>query len=160
MIYNDFYNHKGLYILKKVKTKTLQIIEKKIITNTLTNNALNEIIKSFYGSVPDLEVKEFAIGTGSTAVSATDEKLVTEVYRTSKTDQNVTDNGQVTTEFILSGDEYVGAINEIGIYAGFAAAAWGGGVGKDTGTLISRRLWSTTLSADESIYLQRIENMG
>lgn len=160
MIYYDKTNNKGLYVLTKVKTKTKEILEQKIIFNTLTNNGLNEIIKPLYNSIPDMEVKEFAVGTGTTAVSADDETLDTEVYRTSKTDQNVTDNGQVTTEFVLSGVEYTGAINEIGIFAGSTAAVWGAGAGKDTGLLISRRLWSTTLAADESIYLQRIDNFG
>ena len=160
MIYYDKTNIKGLYVLTKIKTKTKEILEQKIIFNTLTNNGLNEIIKPLYNSIPDMEVKEFAVGTGTTAVSADDETLDTEVYRTSKTDQNVTDNGQVTTEFVLSGVEYTGAINEIGIFAGSTAAVWGAGAGKDTGLLISRRLWSTTLAADESIYLQRIDNFG
>lgn len=160
MKYIERYNHKGLYILTKVKTKTKKIIEKKIVFNTLTKNGLNEIIKPLYAEIPDMEIKEWAIGTGTTAVSADDETLETEVYRTSKTDQNVSDTGQVTTEFVLSGVEYTGAINEIGIFAGSTAAVWGAGAGKDTGLLISRRLWSTTLAADESIYLQRIENFG
>lgn len=160
MIFYNKTNCKGLYVLTKVKRKTKSVIEQKIIFNTLTNKALNEIIKPLYAEVPDIEVKEWAIGTGTTAVSSNDETLETEVYRTSKTDQNVSDNGQVTTEFILSGLEYTGVINEIGIFAGSSADAWGAGAGKDTGLLISRRLWSTTLAADEAIYLQRIENFG
>jgi len=160
MRYKDFYKHKGIYLLKKVNTKTLKVIEKKIIYNTLTDIALNEIVKPFYGGVPDIEVLEFAIGTGTDPEKSDDTTLQTEVFRTSKTDQNVTGTGEVTTEFILSGVDYTGAINEIGIFAGSLAAVWGAGAGKDTGLLVSRRLWSTILSADEAIYVQRIENFG
>lgn len=154
------YKHTGVYQCIKVKTLTGKVIEKKIIVNTITNLALNEIIKVVAGESTDMEINELAIGTGTNAPAATDTQLQTEVYRTSKTDQNSTDTGQYTTEFVLNGTEYAGAINEVGIFAGADALVWGGGAGKDTGLLLSRVLWSTTLAADESIYFQRIDNIS
>lgn len=154
---NEKFIHDGVYLIRKVKTLTGKIIETKIINNTITNVALNEIIKPLVNISPDMQIKELSIGTGSTTPSGANTTLETEVYRISSTDQNITDTGQVTTEFILNGTEYAGAINEIGIFAGTSALAWGGGAGKDTGLLISRVLWSTTIAIDESIYFQRID---
>lgn len=152
--------YKGIFMIHKYKTKTGEIMEKAIINNTITNIALNEIIKPIINTTPDMEIKELAVGTGTTAPATTDTTIETEVYRVSKTDQSITDTGQVTTEFVLNGTEYAGAINEIGIFSGSGALSWGGGSGKDTGLMITHVLWSTTLAADESIYFQRIDTIA
>lgn len=154
------YKHTGIYKIKKIKTSSGEILNKKIIKNTITNIALNEMNKIFSGNAVDMEMKELAIGTGSTTPSTSNTTLETEVYRTTKTDQNTTDTGQTTTEFVLNGSEYAGDIKEIGLFGSSTADPWSGGTGKDTGLLISRVLYDDTLAVDESIYIQRIDQIS
>jgi len=149
----------GFFLVKIKDCISNKIIEKKIINN-ITDIAFNEIIKPLYDSLylPNIEIKELAIGTGLTAPSGTDTKLVTEVYRISDSMAPIsTGTGQVTTEFILKGTEYTGPIEEIGIFAGSSALPWSGGAGKDTGLLIARILWNHTMISTEEIYFQRVD---
>ncbi len=148
----------GFYL---ITIKNKGEIRTEIIKNEITNNAKDEIIKGFYGSSPDMEIKELAIGDGTTTPSVTDTILVNEVYRISDTTAPVrTGAGENTTEFVLTGTEFTGQIEEIGIFAGSGADPWGGGAGKDTGLLISRVLWSHLMLASEEIYFQRIDSIS
>lgn len=155
------------FILVTVKNRSNSIIKRKdIIKNTITNSALDEMIKGLYGSVPNIKIEQLALGTGTNAPSASNTTLQTETYRISDTALGRSNIGEVTSEFVLTGTEYLavvpsGVINEIGIFGGTGALTYSGGVGIDTGTLIARVLWSYTIaSVDEDIYFQRIDTIG
>lgn len=159
---NSFWHGHILAVVRDHVTKDIKL--KKIIKNQITDNAIDEIIKGLYGTAPDMEIKEMAFGTGTTAPSASDNSLVNETYRVSETALSKTDTGQVTSEFVLNYVEYLavvpsGVINEIGIFAGTSAAVWGGGAGKDTGLLIARVLFPYVLQNGEEIFFQRIDNI-
>lgn|SRR4030066_587798 len=154
------YKWEGVWLITIRNTKTNKLT-RDIVYNTITNLAFDEIIKGLYGSSPDMEIKELAIGDGSSVPSATNTTLDNEVYRISDTTAPTrTGVGQVTTEFILLGTEYTGPIEEIGVFVGSGALPWGAGAGKDTGLLLSRILWSHTMVAEEEIYFQRVDNIS
>lgn len=159
---NEKYKHNGDYLLT-IKKKN-KIIDKFIIENQTTKYARDELSKSLLGDTPDIEIKYIAFGTGTTVPTENDQTLSYETYRVGDSSLIRTDYGQITSEFVLTGLEYTaivppGTINEIGIFAGSSALAWGAGVGADTGLLISRVLWSYTLDADDSIFIQRIDSI-
>lgn len=150
----------GFYLIL-IKNNNNGEIKKEIIKNEITNNAKDEIIKPLYGDTPDMEIKELAIGDGTSTPAATNTILDNEVYRISDTTVPArTGIGENTTEFVLRGTEFTGQINEIGIFAGSGALPWGAGAGKDTGLLISRVLWSHDMLASEEIYFQRIDEVN
>ncbi|MFX1499404.1 MAG: hypothetical protein ACFFDH_00410 [Promethearchaeota archaeon] len=149
-------------ILVRIKNKNTGEEKKIILHNQITNNYLDEIIKPIYAGTPDCETKFLAFGTDNSTPSASNPTLGTETYRIADTSLGRSDTGQVTSEYVLDGADYVaevpaGTIEEIGFFAGSSAAAWGAGAGKDTGLLVSRLLFDYDITADEEIYFQRIE---
>jgi hypothetical protein len=159
---NEKIGWQGIIKIKVVDAKTKKIKHQETIYNQITKLALNEMITALLGDTVDLEIKELAIGDDDTATSSNDEALGNEIYRVSDTDSGVSDIGEVTTEFVIKGTEYTaiqatGVIEELGIYAGSAAAVYGAGAGIDTGLLLARVLWSYELIASEDIYIQRID---
>lgn len=154
------WNHSGIWKIEIRKINTKRIVKQLILKNQLTNTAKDELIKAFQGDYVNLDIKELAIGTGSTTPSATDSKLDSEVYRVTVDENSRIDTGENLTTFTINGAEYSGTFTEIGLFAGWEAAAWSGGVGKDTGLLISKVLTDITLEADEEIYFQRIDYIG
>lgn len=156
---NNNLNWEGIIYIKIFNKITGQIKRFKI-KNLITNLGFDEIIKSFYTSAPDMQIKEFAIGTGTTSPAASDTKLSNEIYRISDSTIERSGTGQVTSEFILKGSEYTGAIEELGIFCGSLAQTWSSGAGKDTGLLLARVLWSYTLTVDEEIYFRRVDTIS
>jgi len=161
---NEKFPHTGDILIRVWNKKLKKFTFKKILNNQITNSARDELIKPLYGATPDMNVAFLAVGTGTTSPAATDNALVLETFRVADTDLNRTDVGQVTSEFVLDGLDYIaevaaGTISEIGFFAGSGAAAWGAGAGKDTGLLISRVLFSYTITVDEEIYFQRVDSI-
>lgn len=156
--------HSGIIIIRKVNKKTNEIIKRSVLFNQITNIALDELIKPLYGDTPDSQLAYLAVGSGTNTPSATDTTLQSEEFRTADTSLSRTDTGQVTSEYVLSGSDYIaevasGEIEEIGFFAGSSALPWGAGAGVDTGLLISRILFSETITADEDIYFQRADTI-
>jgi len=139
-----------------------KITEQVTLKNTITNllfNLYRDALAGDWGNILDAKIKHIAIGDGTTAPAVTDTTLDNEVFRVALTDEDATITAQYTTVFYLAPDEAVGAIEELGWYAGTGSNDWGGGAGKDTGTLIARVLWSHTKTAVESIQFERIDKI-
>ena len=158
----------GKVIIEKFNNKKL--ISKKTIFNMITNNALNEIIKSLY-NYPNMKLEYLAIGDDNTAVSASDVQLGNEIFRTPIITQSVTGTGELTSRAILLPDEPFAApsppshdqciIREIGFFAGTNAEEWNDGTGANTGLLISRIVLSSpeTKADNEQINFTRVDSI-
>jgi len=124
----------------------------QIIHNMITNAGLALLAQNLVAAT-DSRILYIAIGTSSTAVSASDTQLSVEVYRQAVTAISRS-GGVVTSTFYLSTGEANVAIAEIGIFAGDATAA------ANSGTLLSRILWSHTKTADEEITITRTDTIA
>ena len=145
----------GKWAIKVIDSKTRKVKEETVIKNRLMNTALDEMAKVLLGQSTDMEIKYLALGTGSTAITDTDTTLATEIFRTA--DQSLTDTGtgEVTSLFIVLDSEAVAAIEEIGVFGGTTATA-----SADSGTLISRILWSRNKTNSEEIQFTRVDTIG
>jgi len=146
--------YKGQFVIK-VKNKITGETTEEIINNRIMNAALNKLVEVLEGNAPDLEIKYLAVGTGNTAITDTDTQLATEIFRTEPVvDTTRTATGQAETEFVLLDSEAVAQIEEIGIFCGSTA-----GAGANTGTLLSRILWSKNKTNSEEISIKRVDRM-
>ena len=139
-----------------------QITEQVTLKNTITNllfNLYRDALAGDFGNILDAKIKHIAIGDDNTAPAVTDTTLGNEVFRVPLTDEDVSVTAQYTTVFYLAPDEAIGAIEELGWFAGTGSNDWGAGAGKDTGTLIARVLWAHTKTAVESIQFERIDSI-
>jgi len=125
------------------------------VKNRLMDTVLTQIIGMYKGDAPDLQIYYLALGTGNTAITDTDTTLDTEIFRTplavATTDVGT---GEILNEFIVLDTEAVGNIEEIGIFGGSTATA-----AADSGTLISRILWSKVKSNSEEITFRRTDKV-
>ena len=125
------------------------------VKNRLMDTVLEQIIGIYKGDAPDLQIYYLALGTGNTAITDTDTTLDTEIFRTplavATTDVGT---GEILNEFIVLDTEAVGNMEEIGIFGGSTATS-----SADTGTLISRILWSKVKSNSEEITFRRTDKV-
>jgi len=141
---HEKYGWKGKIRLIKFNTKTKKIVTNRVIYNRLMNNALNEVIKCFYGTgETDLLLKHVAIGDDNTANLDTLTSLYNEVYRFPIISKLQTGTGLVQSTGILLDTEPedlsgIVTIKEIGFFCGSESINWTEGSGKDTGLMISR----------------------
>ena len=131
---------------------TGKITRRDVIKNMIMNGALNEIVKALYSPSPDMEWKYAAIGTGNTAVAATQTDLVAEVFRTAFISKALIGIGEIMGVAMIFDTDYAGAIEEVGIFCGSGATA-----AADSGLMISRILWSHVKTATEEIQITRID---
>jgi len=122
--------------------------------NRVMNTVLSQMIGSFLGNTNDLEIKYIAFGSSSTPVSNTDSVLYNEVFRTPYATRTQTAYNEITTEFSVLSTESNGQIEEIGIFGGSTAS-----ITKDSGTLISRILWSHLKTSSEELAIKRIDKL-
>ena len=137
-----------------------QITEQVTLKNTITNllfNLYRDALAGDWGNILDAKIKHIAIGDDNTAPAVTDTTLGNEVFRVALTDEDVSVTAQYTTIFYLAPDEAVGAIEELGWFAGTGSNDWPGGI--NTGTLIARVLWEHTKTAVESIQFERVDSI-
>lgn len=134
----------GKVRLIKRDIKTNKIITNRIIFNRLMNNALDEIIKAFYGTgETDLLLKHVAIGDDDTANTDNLTELYNEIYRTPIVSKLRTGTGLIQSTGIILDTEPIDlggivTIKEIGFFCGDNSINWTDGAGKDTGLMISR----------------------
>lgn len=138
----------------QIKNKDTGQIEETQIKNRVMNAALDELLKVLQGNTTDLEVAYLALGTSNTAVTDTQTQLGTEIFRTQLQSSSKTGTGELTSLFIVLDSEAVGQIEEIGIFGGSSASA-----SANSGTLISRILWSRNKTASEEIQFTRIDRI-
>lgn len=143
-----------------------------LIDNTIMNLAFDEIIKAFYSNT-NLTYRYIAIGEDNGTIlplAATNTTLGDEVYRIPIVSKLRTGTGELTSRSTLTADEPnylligsgdIGDVNieEIGLFAG-NALPWDGGVGKDTGLLVSRILWSYSKENTEEIQFERVDKIS
>lgn len=122
----------------------------KTVDNLIVNSGLENLADLLAGGGEPIAY--LALGTGDTAAGNTDTTLGAEIFRTALT--SVTSaGGECVSIFKVLTAEAVGNIEEIGIFAGGTEAA-------DSGTLISRALWTYTKTADEELYISRTDTIG
>jgi hypothetical protein len=147
-----------------IKKKNGIITRDYIIYNRIMNAAFDEIIKALYLPNPDMVMKYLAFGDDDTAVTNTDLTLGNELYRVPIISLLRTGTGKVQSRGVLLDTEPtatvgVMTIKEIGWFVGTTADAWNGGVGKDTGLLLSRIVLTTpeAKTDDEQIDVTRTD---
>lgn len=134
------------------------IINKKYyetVKNRLMDTVLTQMIGLYKGDTADLEIFYLALGTGDTAVTDTDTTLDTEIFRTPITTQTDVATGEILTSFSVLDTEAVATIKEIGIFGGSTATA-----SANTGTLISRILWTKVKTNSEEIEFRRTDKIS
>lgn len=144
----------GTFIIE-TKNKNTSEIKTEVIHNKVMNTVLDQLVKTLKGENPDLEIKYLALGTSNTPISLIDTKLGNEIFRTPIVSQIVSGTGEIATDFTILETEAIGNIEEIGIFGGSTATA-----SADTGTLISRVLWSKVKTASEEFTIRRIDKIG
>jgi len=144
---------KGKFFIKVINAKTNKIKNFEI-HNIITATALAEMAKPLNGDSPDLEIKYVAVGDDDTAVTGNETTLVNETERKAVATLSIVSNTIVQSEFVLLKAEAVGTIEEVGIFCGSSA-----GAAVDSGTLLSRILWSYDKSADEEIHIIRQDSI-
>jgi hypothetical protein len=128
-------------IIKKFKNKKDEII---IIKNRIMDDALDEIIKSFYSPYnSNMLFKHIAFGDDNTANTDDMNHLVNEIYRVPILYKARSGVGSVICRAILKDTQPedlggICTIKEIGLFAGINSYDWLEGSGKDFGLLISR----------------------
>lgn len=133
-------NMVGYFDIEARDAKTGKLIRRWKIKNMLTE--INQTIRTqmlmgtYAGTVNDLEIKYFAVGTGSTTPAVTDFKLANEVFRKQITQISNPSDGIVQSIVSIGSSEANYYIQEIGIFGGTGATAL-----QDSGTLISRILF-------------------
>ncbi len=93
------------------------------------------LLGTYTGALDALQIKYFAFGTGTTAVTVNDTQLGSEQFRKILTQSSNPSDGVVQTVVALSTSEANFNIKEIGVFAGPNASSTA-----DSGTLVSRIL--------------------
>lgn len=127
---------------------------KETIKNRVMDNVLDKLAECLRGTSPNLEIKYLAFGGSSTAITGLETKLGSEFFRCAITNQSKTATAEITTEFNILSTEAVGQIEEIGIFGGSTAS-----ITANSGTLISRILWSHGKTNAEELNIIRVDRM-
>jgi len=139
------------------------ITEQVVLKNTITNllfNLYRDALAGDLANILDMKIYHQAIDDDDGTIlplAVTNTTLGNEVYRIPLTSDSKPAVGQYNTVFYLAPALGVGWIREVGWYAGIASLDWGGGAGKDTGTLIARVYWVRNKTDLESIQFERAD---
>ena len=144
----------GLWKIRVVDKNTKEVLEETEIKNRIMNLALDEMLKVLQGLTPDMNIAYMALGTSNAPLTNNDLTLGAEIFRTPPISQNKTATGELTTVFTVLDSEAVAQIEEIGIFGGSGAT-----ITADTGTLISRVLYSRNKTNSEEIQFTRIDRV-
>jgi hypothetical protein len=144
----EYFGINGKLRLIKRNKKTKSIITDKIIINRIMNLGLDELIKPMYSPNADIYLKYIAIGDDNTAVANDQEELFNEIFRIPVISRLRIGTGEFRIRAILSDSQPtdlsgICTIREIGTFGGNLAGAWNGGIGKDTGLMLSRIVLTT-----------------
>jgi hypothetical protein len=126
----------------------------KTIKNRVMNTVLETQVDVLQGVSPDLEIKYLALGTSDTPVTNSDTALGNEIFRTQYVDRTKPYFNESRHKFIILDNEAVDQIEEIGIFGGSGATST-----PNSGTLISRVLWSRDKTGSEEITIIRIDKV-
>lgn len=130
----------GVNVVAEVRdAETDELLDSQAVHNLVVNAGLNLIRDLLDGDAP-AGITHFAVGTGATAVAASQTALVTETFRAAVT-QRISDAQQLTVKYFLpSGSANGGTLAEVGL---FNAAS--------TGTMFARAVLATTIAKTSSI---------
>lgn len=123
------------------------------IPNRITNAGLNLIRNALYGDTVDAEINYIAVGDNNTAVNDADTQLGNEIFRAAVTSRTKTSTGVLDVETFLLDSDGAMTIREIGVFAGGTSSP-------NTGTMISRVLWSRDKTNLETIKISRTDTIG
>ena len=145
----------GTYII--TVRRNGKIFRQDVVHNIITNAALNEEIGIYAGTAPDLQIKYMAFGTGNSSPVATQTTLDSESGRIAVTTSTaVGGNGIITTGFRLTTADLNGVdIEEVGVFCGSGATA-----SADSGTMMSRILWSFSKTSSDEIDIVRTDTIA
>jgi hypothetical protein len=145
---------KGKWKIEVIDSKTRQLIDSTEVNNRIMDAVLDELVKILQGEATDLKIEYMALGTSNVAIANNQTQLGAEIFRTTPVQFDSLTTGTLTTKFIVLDSEAVGQIEEIGIFGGSTATGTA-----NTGTLISRILWSRNKTANEEIQFTRTDRM-
>lgn len=130
----------GVNVVAEVRdAETGELLAEQAVHNLVVNAGLNLIRDLLDGDAP-AGLTHFAVGTGATAVAASQTALVTETFRAAVT-QRTSDAQQLIVKYFLpSGSANGGTLAEVGL---FNAAS--------TGTMFARAVLATTIAKTSSI---------
>jgi len=123
--------------------------------NMIPTVGLGMVLDFLQGLIADGEIKDMAIGDDNAPPLPTNTTLGHETYRDVMTTQAETSPTSLLSMVYVAPHEAVGAIEEIGWFAGAGAD----GVGPDTGILVSRVLYSRNKTALESLQVERTDTI-
>lgn len=148
----DKRGRKGYFDIKVYRNGKL--FKHDIIKNIITDVALNKEIEILLGNAPDMEIQYFAFGTSSTAPAVSDTQLGSESARFQPTTAFTrTSIGRTEGSVFLTSTDLVGvSIREIGVFCGSSATG-----SANTGTLLSRILWSFEKTANDEVEVTRTD---
>ena len=121
-----------------------------IVRNRIMQAAITQLRDILSGSAPALQITHLAIGTSSTAITGAETQLGAEIFRTPVALQASTAYNIMQTSFVILDTEAVGTWAEIGIFCEGTMAA-------NSGTLLSRILYSKVKTASEEITITRTD---
>ncbi len=131
-----------------------QVLDVQDFHNLITNAGLNMLRDGLSGDVADTQIKYVAIGDDAPPPVLADTVLENETFRKIRTSYTRPAAGQVNTVHYITPAEAVGAIEELGWFAGAAA-----GAGAGTGIMISRVLYSRVKTNLESLQIERLDTL-
>lgn len=122
--------------------------------NLITDAGLNFLRDVLEGSVANGKIQYIAVGTSNTAVANGQTALGGEIYRKPVVTTPTT-VGQVSTSVVFEPEDVVGAIREIGWFAGPTATATPG-----SGVMIARVLYTLNKTNLQTLFLERLDTIG
>ena len=124
--------------------------------NLITTVGLGMVIDFLWGDLGDGEIKDMAVGDDSTAPALANTILGNETDRWVMTTQAEASTTSLLSTVYIPPADAVGAIEEIGWFAGAGCD----GVGPDTGIMVSRVLYSRNKTALESLQVERLDTIA
>lgn len=149
---NDNRVRQGYFDIKVYRNGKL--FKHDIIKNIITDVALNKEIEILLGNAPDMNIEYIAFGTSNTTPTVSDTQLGSESARYQPTTAfSRTAIGRTEGSVFLTSTDLVGVdIEEIGVFCGSSATS-----SANTGTLLSRILWSFSKTANDEIEITRTD---
>jgi hypothetical protein len=129
-----------------------KVIDRVEFHNKVPTVALSMMRDVLKGDVSDGEIKRLALGDDDTAPADGDVALGNETLRKQITSSSEPSSTSFKTVVYINPDEAVGAIEEIGWFAGASA-----GDDADSGILVSRVLYSRVKTSVESLQIERTD---
>ena len=131
------------------------ILDVQEFKNLITTVGLGMIVDLLDGDIGDGEIKYIAVGSDNTAPVLGDTTLGTETFRKATTSTTQPSVPSLRHVVYIAPDEAIGAIEEIGWFAGAGATG-----AADSGIMLSRVLYTRAKTALESIQVERLDTFA